>query len=201
MPSASTPGYSPECICFPREEKRYIRETNLVISLIDSSSIFTLKLILTLILTLQQQPLTANSTTNSYHQVYHLYHLKMKFMTVLAATALATVVSADPGYEGWLWYAKAGKCSGEGESDPNQLIDYPPEDGGKFCQKVSYSSDDYGLVLDMTNIGGYFAPKYVKGCSDSDCTQCGDAADITVEDTGIRMDCKQFTNAPYVYIY
>jgi hypothetical protein len=113
---------------------------------------------------------------------------------------LAVLVAADPGYTGWLWFADAGDCSDEGASDPNMQIDYPPDDSGVFCTEVTFDSPDYGLVLDMTNVGGNFAPKYVRGCSDSACKQCGDPADITVEDTGIRMDCTQFTNAPYVYI-
>lgn len=124
----------------------------------------------------------------------------MKFITVLASAMLTALVSADPGYEGWLWFADAGKCSDEGQSDPNQQIDYPPDDNGVFCTEVTFDSPNYGLVLDMTNIGANFPPKYVRGCLDSACKQCGDPADITSEDTGIRMDCKQFTNAPYVYI-
>ncbi|OJJ38744.1 hypothetical protein ASPWEDRAFT_36428, partial [Aspergillus wentii DTO 134E9] len=122
----------------------------------------------------------------------------MKLSIALASAMLASIASAE--YTGNLFFAKAGKCSDEGESDPQMEISYPPSDGGVWCKEVTYKSENYGLTLDMINAGSNFPPKYLKGCSDSACKKCGKADKITSQDTGIRIDCAQLTNAPYVYI-
>ncbi|KAJ5097359.1 hypothetical protein N7456_008080 [Penicillium angulare] len=123
----------------------------------------------------------------------------MRFTTIVAASILATSASAAD-YEGWLWFAKAGDCPLEAVDDPNMQLGYPSDDGGTFCVEVTYDSPNYGLILDMTDTGGNFPPKYVRGCLDSACKQCGEPVDIIQGTNGISTDCSQFTNSPYVYI-